>query len=98
MRSEYWYVEVRDGLYCVNPTGFMLCMFLELEPEGSQSSNLRVRRVGCTDPQRYSLEWLVCVMRVGPVMLETLLVLLDQFEIADRVCCSVNALEGLAPG
>ena len=31
-------------------------------------------------------------------MLETLLVLLDQFEIADRVCYSVIALEGLAPG
>ena len=31
-------------------------------------------------------------------MLETLLVLLDQFETADRVCCSMIALEGLAPG
>ena len=31
-------------------------------------------------------------------MLETLLVLLDQFEIADCVCCSVFAMEGLAPG
>ena len=28
--------EVRDGLYCINPTGFMLCMFLELESEGSR--------------------------------------------------------------
>ena len=37
-------------------------------------------------------------MRVGPVILETLLVLLDQFEIADRVCCSMIALEGLALG
>ena len=31
-------------------------------------------------------------------MLKTLRVLLDQFEIADCVCCSVIALEGLAPG
>ena len=64
--------------------------FPELEPEGSQSLG--------TDPQRYSPEWLVCVMRVGPFMLGTLMVLLDQFESSDFVCCSVITLEGLAPG
>ena len=31
-------------------------------------------------------------------MLKTLQVLLDRFEDMDCVCCSVIALEGLAPG